>query len=77
MQIIKQILDVDFGIIESADEEKIKIKTVHGDVLIVSGMIEDEPDSLITLGIVNGENYARIAFYKPMDEIVQMVREKE
>ena len=79
MKILKQINDVDFGIIDEFDEqnEMIKIKTVHGDVLIVEGMIEDEPDEPFTLGVIDGEDVARVAFYKHMDEIKAMLKEEQ
>lgn len=75
MKIVKQIDDVDFGIADLIDEKGLHVKKVHGDILIVKGMIEGEPEGLMTLGIVNGEEQARIAFYKPIDEIEKMVRD--
>lgn len=77
MQILKQICDVDFGIIDSFDGEKIGIKTVHGDILIVKGVCEDDTNALMTFGIIEGENSARVAFYKPMQEIEQMISGRE
>lgn len=77
MQILKQICDVDFGVIDSFDGEKIGIKPVHGDILIVKGACEDDTNDLMTFGIIEGENSARVAFYKPMQEIEQMISEKE
>ena len=44
-----------------------------GDVLIVKEMVEGEPESLMTLGIAKGETNARLAFYKPMNEIEKIV----
>ena len=75
IKVVMQIRDVDFGIIEEANEERIKIGKKHGDVLVVKGMIEDDPEGLMTLGIIEGENKAQIAFYKPMDEIEKMLNE--
>ena len=73
MKIVKQIDDVEFGIVDSMDEKGIHIKKVHGDVLIVMEMVEGEPESLMTLGIAKGETNARLAFYKPMNEIEKIV----
>lgn len=77
MQILKQICDVDFGVIDSFDGEKVVINPVHGDILIVKGACEDDPNALMTFGIIEGENSARVAFYKPMQEIEQMISGKE
>ena len=74
MKVVKQIDDVEFGIVDSMDEKGIHIKKVYGDVLIVKGMVEGDPESLITLGIAKGETYARVAFYKSIDEIERIVR---
>ena len=76
LTILKQIDDVDFGIIDEVKDDRIKLKTVHGNVLIVVGLVEDEPEEITTIGIVNGEKFARMAFYKPMNEIEQMLRGK-
>ena len=78
-QILKQINNVDFGIINSVDEQKemIELKTVHGDILVVKGAVEDDPNALMTFGIIEGEKKARIAFYKPIHELEQMISEKE
>ena len=62
------IFDTDFGIIEEVGKGKYKIKTVHGNVHIISGCVEDEPDELMAFGIVDGETGARIAIYKDMDK---------
>jgi hypothetical protein len=63
------IFNTDFGIIEKVGKDKYKIKTVHGDVHIISGCVEDEPDALMTFGIVDGEIDARIAIYKDLDKV--------
>lgn len=77
MQILKQICDVDFGVIDSFDGEKIGIKRVHGDILIVKGACEDDLNALMTFGVIEGENSARVAFYKSVQEIEQMISGKE
>ena len=76
MDVIKQINDVDFGIIDTFDGKMIGMKTVHGDILIVKGAIEDDADALMTFGVIDGEQTARVAFYKPIDEIKQMVERR-
>ena len=76
MTIIKQIDDVDFGIIDGQEGDRIRMKTVHGDVLIVKGLIEDASEDVMTMGIISGENTARIAFWKPMNEVKKMLKKK-
>ena len=73
MQILKQIDDVDFGIIDGFDGNGVTIKPVHGDILIVKGAFEGDANAIATLGIVDGESSARLAFYKPIEEIEQML----
>lgn len=74
MEIIKQIDDVDFGIIDRLEDDGIRMKTVHGDVLIVKGLIEDAPEDIMEMGIISGEKVARIAFWKPISEVEEMLK---
>ena len=74
MEIIKQIDDVDFGIIDKVEGDEIRMKTVHGDVLIVKGLIKDAPEDIMEMGVISGENVARIAFWKPINEIEEMLK---
>lgn len=75
VEILMQIHNVDFGIIGSFKDDMVRMDNVHGDVLVVKGMVEDDPEEIMTLGVVEGENVARIAFYKHMDEIKAMLQD--
>lgn len=65
-EVVKIVHDVDFGVIEKVNqtEETIEMKTVHGTVLYVKGLVQGDPDSLVTFGIADGEDAGRICFYR-------------
>ena len=75
-RIIKVIENVDFAFLGDWDvtDENIVMKfdPKHGTVIYVAGMIEGDPNSLMSLGAETGSNDFRVAFYEPFKEFNKM-----
>lgn len=73
--IIKRYGNVDFGIFDGVEDDNVIIKPVHGDVFVVKGMVEEDPEEIMTLGVEKGKDYAVVALYKPLDVIKEELAE--
>ena len=70
MEIVRQIDDVDFGIMEKVNRDgtMVKVKTCHGTILMVKGLVEGEPDTLLPFGIPDGETEGHLALFTEVEE---------
>ena len=75
-RIIKVIEDVDFcflGDWDMTDENLImKFDPKHGTVIYVAGIIDGDPNSLMSLGAEEGSTDFKVAFYAPFKEFNKM-----
>ena len=78
-RIIKVIENVDFAFLGDWDvtDENIVMKfdPKHGTIIYVAGMIEGNPNSLMSLGAEEGSTDFKVAFYEPFKEFDKMWNE--
>ena len=76
MRIIKVIEAVDYcslGAWDMTDHNLImKFDPKHGTVIYVAGIIEGDPNSLMSLGAEEGSTDFKVAFYAPFKEFNKM-----
>ena len=76
VRIIKVIENVDFFFLDDWDitDENVKMKfdPKHGTVIYVAGIIEGDPNSLMSLGAEEGSTDFKVAFYAPFKEFNKM-----
>ncbi len=64
MQIVRQIDDVNFAIMDEVKGDMVHLRPCHGTILMIKGIVEDEPEKVVPFGIPDGETEARVAFYE-------------
>ena len=71
-KVIRVIHDVDFAVLndqqpEYDDEGNAIVRLIdkHGTVVYIAGLVENNPDAIMTFGAEDGSNDYRVAFYKP------------
>jgi len=79
VRVILEIENVDFGlladpVIDPDGEIGYPITKAHGNIVILAGMIEDEPDEIMVFGRTDGEEEYRVAVYGPFTDIQKMWR---